>query len=97
MFSVSHFSKKYSSESSSSNAKIRYDKIAATQKWAEYTFDVEQMSKLLISVKNLKEKYALMDAIDIAQRKRKWHYNHKNFNLNIANNLIREFKRIHKL
>jgi hypothetical protein len=46
------------------------------------------MQKLLMKTKNLKEKYQLMDLLEIAERKKKWHYRQENFDLNRASNLL---------
>jgi hypothetical protein len=70
-------------------------KINSTLKWVEYSFDIHDMSKLLISTKNLNDKYALMNALDIAERKKLWHYRQENFNLNKASELLRELIKIH--
>ena len=70
-------------------------KINSTLKWVEYSFDIHDMSKLLISTKNLNDKYALMNALDIAERKKTWHYRQENFNLNKASELLRELIKIH--
>jgi hypothetical protein len=70
-------------------------KINSTLKWVEYSFDIHDMSKMLMSTKDLSEKYALMDLLDIAERKKNWHYRQENFSLNKASALLRELIRIH--
>ena len=63
-------------------------RINSTMKWVEYSLDVYDMQKLLMKTKNLKEKYQLMDLLEIAERKKKWHYRQENFDLNRASNLL---------
>jgi len=70
-------------------------KINSTLKWVEYSFDIHDMSKMLMSTKDLSEKYTLMDLLDIAERKKNWHYRQENFSLNKASALLRELIRIH--
>jgi uncharacterized protein (DUF3820 family) len=53
------------------------------------------MSKMLMSTKNLNEKYSLMDLLDIAERKKKWHYRQENFNLTKASELLQAMIKIH--
>jgi hypothetical protein len=70
-------------------------KINSTLKWVEYSFDIYDMSKMLMSTKNLNEKYSLMDLLDIAERKKKWHYRQENFNLTKASELLQAMIKIH--
>ena len=70
-------------------------KINSTLKWVEYSFDIHDMSKMLMSTKDLNEKYTLMDLLDIAERKKKWHYRQENFNLNKASELLQALIKIH--
>jgi hypothetical protein len=37
---------------------------------------------------NLKDKYQLMDILEIAERKKKWHYRQENFNVSRASTLL---------
>ena len=70
-------------------------KINSTLKWVEYSFDIYDMSKILMSTKNLNEKYSLMDLLDIAERKKNWHYRQENFNLTKASELLQALIKIH--
>jgi hypothetical protein len=56
---------------------------------------MHDMSKLLMSTKNLNDKYSLMDLLDIAERKKNWHYRQENFNLSRASELLQAMIKIH--
>jgi hypothetical protein len=49
-----------------------------------------------MEVRDLKQKYALMDALDIAQRKKDWHYRQDNFRLQDAMRIFEAAKAISK-
>lgn len=70
-------------------------KINSTLKWVEYSFDIHEMSKLLISTKDLSEKYLLMNALDVAERKKLWHFKRENFNLSKASEMLVALIKIH--
>ena len=82
---ASFFSQKYSSSSKFSGAPKK--EINSTHKFVEYTLDIIDMRNLLLKV-SFDEKWNLMEAIKIAERKRDWHYNQDNFNLATANTII---------
>lgn len=74
-------------------------KIDSTMKWVEYSLDIVDMQKMLMSTSNLKDKYQLMDILEIAERKKKWHYRQENFDVKRASTLLqavlsRTYKRI---
>lgn len=81
---VANYKLKYAKTSSNKNIIIAKDKINSTHKWVEYALDIVDMSALLIQTKNLNDKYALMDALDVAQRKKDWHFRQANFRLQDA-------------
>jgi len=93
---VSNYIRKYANTGSRSVVFIKKDKINSTHKWVEYTLDIVDMSKLLMEVRDLKQKYALMDALDIAQRKKDWHYRQDNFRLQDAMRIFEAAKVISK-
>ena len=64
-----------------------YDKIKATEKWLEYSLDIVDMNRILMK-SDFNTKWQLMEALDIAERKRKYMYNHKNFELKRAMRLF---------
>lgn len=84
---VAQYKIKYA-RSEGQSLRVPKHKIDSTNKWIEYSLDVYDMQQLLISTKNLNDKYALMDALDIAERKRKWHYRQENFNLSEASSML---------
>jgi hypothetical protein len=86
---VAQYKSKYSN-SQQSELRVPRRKIDFTMKWVEYSLDVHDMQKLLMTTKNLKDKYTLMDALEIAERKRKWHYRQDGFNLQYASMLLQE-------
>ena len=81
---VSNYIRKYAITGSKKLVILNKDKINSTHKWVEYSLDIVDMSALLMQTKDLKQKYALMDALDSAQRKKEWHYRQANFRLQDA-------------
>lgn len=67
---------------------IAKSRINSTHKWVEYSLDIHDMQKLLVSTKSINEKYTLMDLLEIAERKKTWHYRQKNFNVSVASRLL---------
>ena len=63
-------------------------RIDSTMKWVEYSLDIVDMQKMLMSTNNLKDKYQLMDILEIAERKKKWHYRQENFDVSRASTLL---------
>lgn len=84
---VHNFVSKYAT-SNCSKAIVPYDKIQATEKWVEYALDVKDMQSEMMSTRDFKLKCQLMDALEIAERKKVYMYRHKNFNLNRASYLF---------
>lgn len=84
---VAQYKMKYA-RTDTSNLRVPRHKIDFSGKWVEYSLDVHDMSKMLMETKNLKEKYVLMDAIDIAERKKKWHYRQEGFDLQYASRML---------
>lgn len=87
---VSQYVRKYSSTSSKSGP-VPKDKINSTVKWVEYSTDIIKMQSLLMRV-SFNEKFALMSALEVAERKKAWHYRQDNFNLKRASYLLQVFK-----
>ena len=71
-----------------SKAVVPYDKVKATEKWVEYALDVKDMQSEMMSTRDFKLKCQLMDALEIAERKKAYMYRHKNFNVNRALHLF---------
>ena len=55
-------------------------KINSTHKWVEYSLDINDMQKMLMATKNINEKFQIMELLEIAERKKSWHYKKENFN-----------------
>ena len=83
MLAIANFVNKYSS-SNKSKAVVPYDKIKATEKWIEYALDIVDMQRALMLTKNIDEKFKLMAALEVAERKKAYMYKHKNFELSRA-------------
>ena len=66
-----------------SRAVVPYDKVKATEKWIEYSLDIADMSRIIMSA-DFDTKWRLAEALETAERKRAYMYKHKNFNLNRA-------------
>jgi hypothetical protein len=81
---VTVYFNKYSSTAGRSKGIVPYDKVKATEKWIEYALDIMDMQKELMQTKNLNEKFRLMEALEIAERKKAYMYKHKNFDVNRA-------------
>ena len=64
-----------------------YYKVKATEKWVEYSLDIVDMNRILMK-SDFDTKWRLMEALDVAERKRKYMYNHKNFKLKRATELF---------
>ena len=64
-----------------------YHNIKATEKWVEYSIDIQDMTRALPHV-TFDEKWKLAAALEIAERKRAYMYRHKNFDLGRASRLF---------
>jgi hypothetical protein len=95
MLAIANFVNKYSS-TSKSKAVVPYDKIKATEKWIEYALDIVDMQRALMLTKNLNEKFKLMDALEVAERKKAYMYKHKNFELSRATHIFNKVKDLPK-
>lgn len=93
---VANYKQKYAKTGSNKLVFLKKDKINSTHKWVEYALDILDMSAMLMQTNNLKDKYALMDALDIAQRKKDWHYRQDNFRLQDAMRIFEAAKQITK-
>ena len=86
---------KYTASSVKGPLMIPRDKIDSTMKWVEYSIDIHDMNKLLMTTKSLDEKFMLMKSLDIAERKKLWHYRQENFNLSRASQILTHFMKYH--
>jgi hypothetical protein len=83
MLAITNFVNKYSSNYKSKGI-VPYDKVRATEKWIEYALDIVDMQRALMETKNLNDKFKLMEALEVAERKKAYMYKHKNFDVNRA-------------
>ncbi len=83
MLAIANFVNKYSSTNKSKHV-VPYDKVKATEKWIEYALDIVDMQSALMLTKNINEKFKLMEALEVAERKKAYMYKHKNFDVNRA-------------
>ncbi len=86
---VAQFVRKYTANNTKSGP-IPKDKINSTVKWVEYAADIAKMTDLLKTA-SFEEKYKLADAMQVAERKKAWHYRQENFNLRKASFLLQTF------
>jgi hypothetical protein len=95
MFNAKRFAVKYTASASRGPMMIPRDRIDSTVKWVEYSFDIHEMNKLLMTTKSLDEKFMLMKALEIAERKKLWHYKQENFNLSRASQILTHLMKHH--
>jgi hypothetical protein len=96
MFNITSFAIKYPKHSPKYEGNGLYTKIKATEKWIEYSLDVTEMTKLLTKASR-EERYILLAAMQIAERKRDYMYKHPNFNLKEAIANFKLAKRLLKM
>ena len=72
-----------------------YDRVKATEKWVEYSLDIRDMSRIIMSA-DFNTKWKLAAALEVAERKRAYMYKHKNFNLRRATQIFEAVKYIPK-
>ena len=95
MLAIANFVNKYSSNNKSKHV-VPYDRVKATEKWLEYALDIVDMQNALMLTKNIDEKFKLMAALEVAERKKAYMYKHKNFELNRALHIFNKVKDIAK-
>ena len=95
MFNVTSFAIKYPKHSPKYEGNGIYSKIKATERWIEYSLDVTEMTKMLTNATR-EERYVLLAAMQIAERKRDYMYKHPNFNLRDATLDFQRAKRLLK-
>lgn len=93
---AANFIRKYTSSNSTSKAIVSYYKVKATEKWIEYALDIVDMQNTLRVTKDINEKFKLLEALEIAERKKAYMYKHKNFNLNRALHIFNAVKHLPK-
>lgn len=88
---AAQFIRKYS-VSNAKSGPVRKNSIDSTVKWVEYAADLVKMTDL-VRVAKFEEKWALTEAMQVAERKKNWHYRQENFNLGRASVLLSAFMR----
>lgn len=89
-----NFVAKYSANNKS-KAVVPYDRVKATEKWVEYSLDVADMSRILMTV-DFDTKWRLMEALAVAERKKEYMYRHKNFDIKRALKIFDTVKHLPK-
>ena len=80
---ATNFVAKYTGTNSKSHAVVPYDKVKATEKWVEYALDIVDMSRIIMQA-DFNTKWKLVEALEMAERKKAYMYKHKNFDINRA-------------
>ena len=73
-----NFISKYTS-ANNKKGQVSFYKIKATEKWVEYMLDITDMNRVLMALP-FNDKMRMLDALEIAERKRDYMYRHPNFN-----------------
>ena len=73
-----NFISKYTSPNNK-KGQVSFYKIKATEKWVEYMLDITDMNKVLMALP-FSDKMRMLDALEVAERKRDYMYRHPNFN-----------------
>ena len=80
---LTYFTNKFSNN----NKKSGGNRFNPTHKFVEYSLDLIEMRKLVTKV-SFEEKSKLLKCIEIAERKKNWHYNREEFNMKDANIIL---------
>ena len=88
---AAQFIRKYS-VSNAKSGPVCKNSIDSTVKWVEYAADLVKMTEL-VRVAKFEEKWALAEAMQVAERKKNWHYKQESFNLGRASVLLSAFMR----
>jgi hypothetical protein len=73
-----NFISKYTSPNNK-KGQVSFYKIKATEKWVEYMLDITDMNRVLMALP-FNDKMRMLDALEVAERKRDYMYRHPNFN-----------------
>jgi hypothetical protein len=74
-----NFIRKYTATNNNNKGQASFHKIKATEKWVEYMLDITDMNQVLMALP-FNDKMRMLDALEIAERKRDYMYRHPNFN-----------------
>ena len=89
-----NFVQKYTGPKSKGHI-LPYDRVKATEKWVEYSLDIVDMSRIIMTV-DFDTKWKLAEALEVAERKKAWMYKHKNFDVKRAAKLFDTVKNLPK-
>jgi hypothetical protein len=87
--SVAYFVNRYLISSKKIAKKIQFD---PTVKWAEHSLAIYEMHKMIPDILDYEERAKIRRAIDVAERKKAWHYNRDDFDLRRASFLFETAK-----
>jgi len=90
--SIAYFQTRYLA-SNKKPYKGKPKEIDSSIKWAEHSLNVYEMKHLLEEELTFDERVILRRAIDVAERKRVWHYKRDNFDLRRASFLFETAKK----
>lgn len=91
MSTAAMYARKYSATTSKSSGGFARE-IDSTKYWVGLTLDIKDMRKMLMTA-SFDDKFKLMQALTIAERKQAWHYRQDNFDLRRANIIISAVER----
>lgn len=77
-------------------AHVAYDRIKATDKWVEYSLDQIDLKNALKTA-SFTDKYTIMQALKVVERKLDYMYRHKNFELSTATSQFKQARRLLKM
>jgi hypothetical protein len=78
-----NFISKYTSSPNNKKGQVSFYKIKATEKWVEYMLDITDMNRVLMGLP-FNDKMRMLDALEVAERKREYMFRHPNFNFKQA-------------
>lgn len=90
MSSVAVYNSKYSTNANKKGGFSR--DIDSTKYWVGITLDIKDMRKMLLTA-SFDDKFKLMSALKVAERKQAWHYRQDSFDLGRANIIISAVER----
>lgn len=63
-----------------------------THQWVKYTLDIKDMRKMLL-IASFEDRFTLMEALKVAERKRDWHFRQEEFDLSDATAILSAVER----
>jgi len=91
--SVSYFQNRYLA-SNKTPYKGSFKEINSSKKWAEHALNLWEMKHLLDEEElTYDERVIVRRAMDVAERKKEWHFKRDNFDLKVASFLLETAKR----